>query len=451
MFEAFDIRLSWTELLKRTLKDSYEDDCLGLAAQLAYYFFLALFPAILFVFALASFFPVSDALEKGVATFGQFAPPEMLRFVTDQFARVANADSGGLLTLGILGAVWSSSAALVAIITALNRAYDIEDARPWWKVRLVAIGLTLGLSVLVLVAFSLVVAGPTVAEALGQRFGFGPVFEWTWKILQWPLAFFLVSTAFGLVYYFAPDAEQDWVWITPGAVLATLLWLGVSLAFRFYVVNLSDFNATYGAVGGVVMLLLWFYLSGLAMLIGAETNAEIEHASAHGKDPGEKVPGERRKIGVSAARAYQERMAKTPKPSHVAAARAITNEDRSLGQLLTELSDEIRTLVRQEVQLARIELGEKVGQAKRGAAFVTAGALLAYGALLAVVGAVVLGLVALGVPPWAAALVGALAAGGTGYLLVRMGLTALKPGELVPQQTIDALKEDAPWLKSQTR
>jgi membrane protein len=304
---VFDIPLSWGELLKRTAKETSEDDCLGLAAQLAYYFFLALFPAILFILALASFFPLTNFIDEIVRTLRPIAPAQILTFLEEQLRRLSNADSGGILTIGILGAVWSSSAAVVAIIGSLNRAYDIEEGRPWWKVRLTAIGLTVALALLILVSFSLVVAGPTFAQHLASSFGLGAAFEWTWRILQWPLAFFLVSTAIGLVYYFAPDAEQDWVWITPGAIASTLLWVIVSLAFKYYVANFADYNATYGAVGGVIVLLLWFYISGLAILVGAEMNAEIEHASPWGKDPGEKVPGQKKKIGAAAERAYNER------------------------------------------------------------------------------------------------------------------------------------------------
>jgi membrane protein len=462
MLESFAIPISWGELLKRTMRDASEDDCLGLAAQLAYYFFLALFPAILFVFALTSFFPVTDVLNQGVQALAPFLPAEVVRFLTDQLTRVANADSGGILTLGVLGAIWSSSAAVVAIIDALNAAYDIEEGRPWWKVRLLAIGLTLGLATLILVALSLIVAGPAVAEYLGTNLGFGNGFLWTWKILQWPLAFFLVSTAFGIVYYFAPDADQDWVWITPGAVMGTVVWLAVSLAFRLYVTNFTDYNATYGTVGGVVVLLLWFYLAGLALLLGAEMNAEIEHSSPHGKAAGEKRPGERRTIGVAAARAWRQRQAAHPDPDQApaepsAAAHRIPviedtmmatlPDDRSLGQLVTELANEMSTLVRQEAQLAKTEIGEKVAQAKTGTALVAGGALLAYGGLLALVAAIVLALVAAGLPAWGAALIGAVIAAGGGYALVRMGAAALKPGELVPRETIESLKEDVPWPK----
>jgi membrane protein len=308
MLAAFKIPLSWGELLKRTAKETSADDCFGLAAQLAYYFFLALFPAVLFVLALASFFPLTNFIDDVVRTLRPVAPGEVLNVLEEQLRRISNADSGGILTIGILGAIWSSSAALVAIVSSLNRAYDIEESRPWWKVRLTAVGLTLALALLVLTSFTLVVAGPTIAEHLASSFGAGAVFEWSWKILQWPVAFFLVSMAVGLVYYFAPDAEQDWTWITPGAVIGTLLWMVSSLAFRYYVTNFTDYNATYGAVGGVIVLLLWFYISGLAILVGAELNAEIEHASPYGKAPGDKVPGQRKKIGAAAARAYRERL-----------------------------------------------------------------------------------------------------------------------------------------------
>jgi hypothetical protein len=140
VFASFDIPLSWGELLKRTAKETSDDDCLGLAAQLAYYFFLALFPAILFLIALASFFPLTNFTDDLVRTLRPIAPADVLTFLEDQLRRISDTDSGGILTLGILGAIWSSSAAVIAIIGSLNRAHDIEEGRPWWKVRLTAIG-----------------------------------------------------------------------------------------------------------------------------------------------------------------------------------------------------------------------------------------------------------------------------------------------------------------------
>ncbi len=304
----FDIPISWTELAKRTVKETMADDCLGLAAQLAYYLFLALFPAILFLLALGSFFPLQDLTGQIERALQPVASPEIVSLIADQMRRISESEDGGLLTFGVLAALWSSSAAMVALTSSLNAAYDIEEARPWWKVRLIAMGLTIALAVFFLLSFSLVLFGPTAAEYLGRTLQMGAAVEWGWKVLQWPLAFFLVSLAIGLVYYFAPDAEQDWAWITPGAVLATVLWLVASLGFKLYVTSFSDYNATYGTIGGVMVLLLWFYVSGLAILVGAEMNAEIEHASPHGKEPGEKVPGQRKMLGARAARAWRKRV-----------------------------------------------------------------------------------------------------------------------------------------------
>jgi membrane protein len=129
-------------------------------------------------------------------------------------------------------------------------------------------------------------------------------------VLQWPVVFALVASAIGLVYYFAPDVEQDWVWITPGSVLATVLWLVLSLALRTYYQLVPNANETYGAIGGIMVLMLWFYCSGIALLLGAEMNAEIEHASPYGKDAGERVPGEKKIVGARAQRIYEEKRAK---------------------------------------------------------------------------------------------------------------------------------------------
>lgn len=307
------VHISWGELVRRTFRETIDDDCLGLAAQLAYYLFLALFPAILFLLAVASFFPLDNLTDDIGRALGPVVSAEVLQLIQDQMQRLANAESGGLLTFGVLGALWSSSAGLVSIVGALNRAYDIEEGRPWWRVRLVAIALTLGMAAFVLCALSLVVAGPTLARYLSDTAGLGAAFKWGWLILQWPLAFAMVSTAIGLAYYFGPDAEQQWAWISPGAVVATALWLLVSVAFKFYVATFTDYNASYGAVGGVMVLMLWFYLSGLAILIGAELNSEIDHAAPYSN---QKTAAGRRLIGRLAAVEFEKKQRSHP-PSAV--------------------------------------------------------------------------------------------------------------------------------------
>jgi membrane protein len=227
-----------------------------------------------------------------------------LSIITEQITKITMAKPSGLLTFGIAAAIWSCSSAMSAIINTLNAAYDIDEGRPWWKVQLTAVLLTLGVALFILISFALVIIGPTLATNIAARMHLGPVFEWTWKILQWPVVFGLVSGGVAIVYFYAPDAEQDWVWLTPGSIFATTLWLIASLAFKYYVVNITDYAATYGAIGGVMVLMLWFYISGAVILMGAEMNAEIEHASPYGKEPGEKVPGQRRKIGPAAMRAW---------------------------------------------------------------------------------------------------------------------------------------------------
>jgi membrane protein len=309
MLRAFRVPIGWGELLKRTAAEVMADNCLGLAAQLAYYFFLALFPALLFMVALISFLPMHDLMETITTLLGRVAPGDVMSILQDQITKIAENKDGGLLTLGMLGTIWSTSSGVTAIIDSLNQAYDIQESRSWWKVRLVALGLTIALALFIVVSTILVLAGPALAEKVADWFRLGSVFTWTWMIIQWPVVFALVSIAIAMVFYFAPDAEQQFVWITPGSILATVLWLGTSLLFRFYVTSFAAYNATYGTIGGVIVLMLWLYLSSLAVLVGAEMNAEIEHASPYGKDPGEKELGEKKKIGTAAEQEWKDRPA----------------------------------------------------------------------------------------------------------------------------------------------
>lgn len=310
MLARLHVPIGWGELFKRTGQEAIADHIFDLAAQQAYYFFFALFPALLAGISIASFFPVANLTDQVVQMLGRVAPGDVISLITDQLAKISNDRAGGLLTLGFVLAIWSSSGAMVSMVTTLNAAYGITESRPWWKVRLIAIALTIGLALFVLISMALVIAGPGFAEALAQHVGLGSAFVWTWSLLRWPVIFVLIATAIALVYYYAPDAEQEFVWITPGSVLATILWVGVSWGMKTYFATMGSYTATYGVVGAVMVLLLWFYLTGLALLIGAELNAEIEHASPYGKDVGEKVPGEKKRIGPSAERYYQEKRAK---------------------------------------------------------------------------------------------------------------------------------------------
>lgn len=272
------VPLGWTEIFTRTIREIDDDNCLGLAAQLAFYFFLSLFPALLFLVALIGYLPVENVLAQLLEALGTIAPSEVLALLRSQLDEVAQGSYGSLLTLGIVGAIWSSSAAMVAIIDALNHAYDIVERRPWWKRRMVAIALTVALALFIVTSLLLVLVGPGFASLMAGWVGLGPAFSLFWAIARWPSMIFLVVLGVDLVYHFAPNRRGRWIWINPGSLLATVLWMVTSFAFKFYVTNLGNFNATYGAIGGVAVLLLWFYVSGLAILIGAELNGVIEQA-----------------------------------------------------------------------------------------------------------------------------------------------------------------------------
>ena len=275
---GFRTPISLVEIVKRTVAEIGDDNCVGLAAQLAFYFFLALFPALLFLVALLGYLPIDGALLALLAAVEPVAPREMIVLLRDQIDELRTGSHVSLLTFGIVGAIWSSSAATVAIIDALNRAYDVTEWRPWWKRRLLALGLTIGLAVFIVAALLFVLVGPDVVRWAAMRFGFEPAVASVWSVLRWPLIVFFVMLGIDLVYHFAPNLKRDWTWLTPGSVLAMVMWIACSLVFKLYVSRFADFNETHGAIGGIIVILLWFYVSSFAILIGAELNGVIEQA-----------------------------------------------------------------------------------------------------------------------------------------------------------------------------
>jgi membrane protein len=308
MFAYFRAPVGPVELAKRTVRAALADNVFNLAAQLGFYFFLGVFPALMVLVSLISLLPLQNVLPPLLDLLGEFAPTEVVELLSQRLQETNRGGRGGILTFGILVAFWSSSTALVAVITTLNRAYNLEESRPFWKQRLVALLLTLGTAFFIVTSLLVIVLGPMVAGILTDWVGLGEVWATAWTIVRWPLAIALVILGVDLIYYFAPNAEQEWVWITPGAVVATLLWIAGSAGFNYYMGRFGDFDATYGALGGVVVLLMWFYLTGLAVLIGAELNAEIDKASEHGDEirrPAEH--GKRKKIGAAAERDHREK------------------------------------------------------------------------------------------------------------------------------------------------
>jgi len=282
--------LSVQELARSVVREIQQDDCLGRAAQLAYYFLFALFPFFLVLTTLLGYLPIPNLLDRLMDMLGRMLPGEALQLVQDNLHELVSGEQGGLLSFGLLAALWTSSSALTAIMDSLNRAYDVEEGRPFWKVRGLAILLTVGLSVFIIIFIVLLTFGPQIGGWIADQMDLGRVFQMAWNVLRWPVIVGLLIVAMALVYYLAPDVEQQWQWITLVSIVAVLGWLLASLGFSYYVNHFGSYNATYGSIGAVIVLLTWMYVSGFFVLVGGEINAEIEHASASGKDPGEKAP-----------------------------------------------------------------------------------------------------------------------------------------------------------------
>jgi len=278
----FSISPGWTEILKQASSAIYAGNCFERAASLAFFFFLALFPALLFFVSLAGMLPIDHIVDRIVTVLSRVAPGDVVSIAREQLVQIAHQPHRGTLTLGLIAALWSTSSGITAVVDMLNQAHHITETRSWWRVRLTAIVLTLALSIATLIAFALVMLGPTLASYAADWLPFGRLFEWTWNIVRWPVAFALVAVALGCLYHFSPDTKHEWVWFTPGSVTATAIWLLISLAFKWYVSHFADYQKTYGAIGGVMVALLWFYVIGLAILIGAQLDATIEHASPDG-------------------------------------------------------------------------------------------------------------------------------------------------------------------------
>lgn len=199
---------------------------------------------------------------------------------------VSTASGAGKLSFGLLLALWAASNGMTAMTQALNIAYDLKETRPWWKQRLVAVGLTVGLSLLIITALVMVVGGGKIANGLAAAYGFGASFVIVWKFLQWPIALAFMLLAFASIYYFAPNRpRQSWKWITPGSSIGVAVWLLASFALKGYLYFFDSYSKTYGSLGAVIVLMLWLYLTGLAVLVGGEVNSEIENAATtnHGR------------------------------------------------------------------------------------------------------------------------------------------------------------------------
>ena len=279
--------MSVMKLIKDAVKDFLDDDMSTYASALAYQVFFSIFPFILFLIALLGFLQIPDFFEW-LRQHSQMMLPAQASEQVNKVISDLQKQQGGLLSLGVVVALWSASAAVRATMNALNVAYDVKEGRPAWKLYPLSLIYTIGIAAMMILAALFLTVGPQAVEWVAQFVGLEQLFVTLWAWLRWPAAFLILTLAVAIIYYVAPDVEQEFRFISPGATLAVLVWVAASLGFNFYVRSFADYNATYGSIGAIIILLLYFFISAAVLLFGAEINATIERFSPEGKDPGEK-------------------------------------------------------------------------------------------------------------------------------------------------------------------
>jgi membrane protein len=289
--------LTLKELALRAWREAYEDNAFSRAAELAYFYLLALFPMLIFLISVFSFLPgLQEALLDWLA---KVMPHEARGLVADWVETVVSNRSGGLLSLGLLGSLWAASYGMGAAIDALNTAYDVEKGYPFWKTRLLAIELTIALSIFIVGGEVLIMFGDWLAMWWSEWIGLGATFTAVWRYFDYLIGLLLLTIGVDLIYYFAPNVKRKWRLITPGATFAVMSSLLASIFFSLYLRFAPSYSATYGSLGAVIVLMLWLYLLGLALFIGGEINSEIERAAGNSKPEAyhDRISGQ--KCGIS--------------------------------------------------------------------------------------------------------------------------------------------------------
>jgi membrane protein len=264
----------WLAALKRSFAQFMKDDCMGLSQQIAYSSLLAFFPAVIFLLGALGLFNLYDNVKT---LLEPIAPSGVITFIDNLQQDSQGAASAWAFVIGLVGAVWAASGAMGSIMKAVNRAYEVQETRPVWRSRLVAIVLVVATGLTTAGVFVLIVVGGSLGDAIAKKAGLGGLFQWTWAIVRWPLAFCAILLFFALVYYLGPNKRQrSWKWVTPGSTLGSALWLLLSGLFALYVTFAGNYTKTYGTLASGIILLLWLNYSAFALLYGAELNSELD-------------------------------------------------------------------------------------------------------------------------------------------------------------------------------
>jgi membrane protein len=281
------------EFLKRLYEEYQNDAVPDSAAALSYYFVFSLFPFLFFLATLTAYLPLGNTVDTLLDRMRTVVPSQAMGLIDEHIRALVNKPRPSLLTFGLLITVYSASRGVDALRKALNLAYDVKESRSFWQTELLAIGMTVGGSLLGVLVVAGLVAGGYAGFWLARDLGVGTeyVFVWTW--LRWPVTAAVITLAGGVTYYLLPDVRQKFKYITPGSVAGTLIWLGTTWGFGQYVAHFGSYNVTYGSIGGVIVLMTWFYMSGFIFVMGGEVNAILEHASPTGKRQGARTEGEK--------------------------------------------------------------------------------------------------------------------------------------------------------------
>lgn len=297
-------RITPWRALKQAVGEFVEDEMTTYAAALSYRFVFSLFPFLIFLIALLGVLHVPqlfDWLREQLALLVPGQAMDQINSVLDEL----QTPRGGLLSLGIALAIWSAAAGVLALVDALNVAYDVKERRPAWRRYALSIGFTIAMGFVLAAAAGLMVLGPQAAGWVAQRLGIEQAFVMVWSIARWPAALMLLMLAVAVIYWALPNVKRRFRVITPGAVLSVVIWILASVGFGFYVQNFGNYNATYGSIGAVIVLLFYFFLSSAVLLFGAEINAVVEQANdpqaaADAAQPGTGAPQQRHGVAEPA-------------------------------------------------------------------------------------------------------------------------------------------------------
>jgi membrane protein len=286
--------------LVRTYEDVVQNHTMQVAAALAYYFVLSFFPALIFLSAVVAYFPVPDLFGHALGIMGRLVPPDSMGLVRRVLADVITPNRGKVFSFGLLGTLWAASGGFLAVIKALNRAYDVQDVRPFWKTRPLAIALALIIGGLLLLALGVMIVGPRFGGWLANQVHLSSLFVLLWPYIRWSVAIAFTILAVEALYFLAPNVKQRFLATLPGAVVAVGCWIGLSYLLGVYFRHFANFNKTYGTLGAAIALMVWLYWTGFAMLVGAELNGELAKISSKGPVQKKHEPASITKIDLAA-------------------------------------------------------------------------------------------------------------------------------------------------------